>query len=64
MQTTARRYTTPATPPPLVSTPVGPMRAAAAAPLLCIRCGAGSSRARGALVSFGWGRVVEPTTRG
>ncbi len=57
MKTTDRRYTAPASPPPLVSRPV---RAASpiAAPLLCIRCADGLGHASRGLVSFGWGRVA------
>lgn len=63
MQTTARRYTTPATPPALVSRPLAEVRIGASAPVLCIRCGDAERRAATDLVSFAWGRTAPPRSR-
>lgn len=56
METTARRYSTPATPPRLVARPEA-ASSAVHAPVLCLQCAGGSGHAAPSLVSFAWGRV-------
>ena len=61
MQTTARRYSTPVTPPPLVTRPAA-ARPLERRPLLSLR-GASGGHSAPSLVAFNWGRVVTPATR-
>jgi hypothetical protein len=53
--TTARRYTSPATPPPLTTRE--PL-AATPAPLVCLRCGYNSGAGAVPLVTFAWGGLT------
>lgn len=57
MESIKRRYTTPATPPPLVDRP--PQRPAGVnAPLFSFREGQSRGRTGPAMVTFGWGPVI------
>lgn len=58
MESIARRYTSPATPPRLVVAAGPGASASARPPVLCLRCGGETGHALPGLVTFGWGRVV------
>lgn len=57
METTARRYSTPVSPPRLIVR-AGGESTASVTPVLCLRCGGGAGHAVPRLVSFDWGRVA------
>ena len=63
METTARHYTSPTTPPRLVVHTPGVAISAPTSPVLCLRCGSSVGHASHRLVSFDWGRVAPSQLR-
>lgn len=57
MDTTSRRYTSPARPPRLISRAGESRPAATRSPLLCLHCAGSLGHAPPRLVTFEWGRV-------
>ena len=63
METIARHYTSPATPPKLVVQLNGAVSSGPAPTAICLRCGGNIGHAAIRLVTFGWGRVAPSNLR-
>lgn len=63
MKNIKRRYTTPATPPPLGTRPATAQPGSGHAPILSFRRELTYGRAIPGMVTFGWGAVVLPNSR-